>query len=432
MDDTTLVGAETPGKVAEQAGETYRFLLVDDSRSFTLRLTRMIKMMFAGCSKQIVIFSESEALQAYFRIRDESFSLIIVDHLLAGSTMTGAELIAHIGRTAVGTHAPLLFISGYHLPASVTEDPNSRPLKSAMKRHLDMSTLQGLINELLLPGTAVSIPLMPGEPSKGVQGPRTAVVTTAYKKDGQLYNECLNEVEVTNARHLAEKKRDRILAVKTHRENINRHYADSRANSRSMRSFLSRKRRSLVAADLEQDVPASLRIPEPSMLKSELQAAEHLCHAVSLLNLSQLKRHLPTFKLAVQSTSCPIVGSFLEILNTANFHGLAPLHIAAGRGDMGTVDYLLSQGADVNCGPNNYTPYAHALNSCSKGLGATVESISHLYQHGGRLSRMSKVEQYRLQMQQEYEKSQARRLAKQTAGRQAQRRRRNRRRSSQG
>ena len=55
-------------------------------------------------------------------------------------------------------------------------------------------------------------------------------------------------------------------------------------------------------------------------------------------------------------------------------------------------DILLAHGADVNnATEGHYTPYSHALNSCSKGIGCTQQILDLLKRYGAELATESKV-----------------------------------------
>ena len=65
--------------------------------------------------------------------------------------------------------------------------------------------------------------------------------------------------------------------------------------------------------------------------------------------------------------------------------GLTAMHVAAGLGKTDMVRILLDSGGDINASPLGYSVYAHALNSVSKGLGATQQTLDFLVRHGAKL-----------------------------------------------
>ena len=81
-----------------------------------------------------------------------------------------------------------------------------------------------------------------------------------------------------------------------------------------------------------------------------------------------------------------------DIVNESNSSGLTALHIAAGLGMYDMIELLLQHGARINAAPvGGYTPFSHALNSVSKGIGATQQTLDLLTMKGAELREKSVV-----------------------------------------
>jgi hypothetical protein len=118
------------------------------------------------------------------------------------------------------------------------------------------------------------------------------------------------------------------------------------------------------------------------LLPSLLSYVDQLCTAIRNNNIPNLQTLM-----AIKGTSgC-------NDINGTNEHGLTALHVAAGLGRHEMIAVLIQEKADVNAAPNGYTPYAHALNSVTKGIGATQQTLDLLHLNGAKLSEESKVEQ---------------------------------------
>lgn len=85
----------------------------------------------------------------------------------------------------------------------------------------------------------------------------------------------------------------------------------------------------------------------------------------------------------IQDTLAEYVPLGLLDVNAFNAHGLTACHIAAHKGDLTMLRLLVDDwGASLLTHRWNYTVWAHALNSLSKGVGCTQRVLDWLMRHG--------------------------------------------------
>ena len=150
---------------------------------------------------------------------------------------------------------------------------------------------------------------------------------------------------------------------------------------------------------------------------------DQLCSAVKSNNLPHLKRLLGQRTEKLSESSSLRNNVKVNDINDINKHGLTALHIAAGLGRHAMIDLFIQHQANVNIAPNSYTPYAHALNSVTKGLGSTQQTLDLLILHGAKLSVDSKVENLAASILRERERHDAKKAMERKGGKKRSRRR---------
>ena len=170
----------------------------------------------------------------------------------------------------------------------------------------------------------------------------------------------------------------------------------------------------------EQKKLKQKKLPSSTVI---ISFVDQLCSAVKSNNLPHLKRLLGQRTEKLSESSSLRNNVKVNDINDINKHGLTALHIAAGLGRHAMIDLFIQHQANVNIAPNSYTPYAHALNSVTKGLGSTQQTLDLLILHGAKLSVDSKVENLAASILRERERHDAKKAMERKGGKKRSRRR---------
>ena len=102
-------------------------------------------------------------------------------------------------------------------------------------------------------------------------------------------------------------------------------------------------------------------------------------------------------------------------VNAFNRNGLSAMHCAAGFGSIKCMEVLLKLEGNINVSKNNHTPYAHALNSVSRGFGATFQTLDWMVNKGAELPRRSRVQKEAKATLKEYNRREKKKSEKKNA-----------------
>ena len=415
-------------------------LIVDDSRAYTTRLKKILTLVAPKLNAQIHIDSMTDPNQALHTLQNRQFSFVLIDNIFNDGTLSGVELCHRLSSreqryTDTGTNtkiSPRILISGQSIDLEKEKEKNNTDddgilitEKFMAKSQLNIDVLYTLLKEQAcfmskfdatskLPPLNIIIPLsilsQNGEKER--------------KKREAIYDELVWAESMAGTLSI---NRDIINETKTLQHRQNQRDAFKRAQSKY--NFLDSKMSSTDGKPLlyfedissdddsysegdssddeeeiqrKQDKVAKIKL-EKSRIKEqekqeekEYQKAQKLKHklAPKLTPAGEICRAIKEKDMKCLLRS---LVKHPESIDAVGENGLAALHVAAGIGDYEMCDILLAHGADVNnATEGHYTPYSHALNSCSKGIGCTQQILDLLKRYGAELATESKVEQYRI------------------------------------
>lgn len=436
-----------PHLVKPAALNVLSVLIVDDSKAYTLKLKKMLNKVILelNMNSSIKILSTTNVFSALHVLSNYRFSLVLVDNIFANASMTGSELCCRLqARTTLKIKmSPLVVMSGQKtvVDTNIHEKHllNPTELKKVLQKYATPMTsfdaMHAITNSMNLLSSTTKT-LITGKTIKVEEeeidnqvDPIAAAAEVAAETRFDMFNPpFVSSFVVRHKRGYSDRKREAEMyeklvwqesepcmmlkkrEISTMEKKINHRRRQRTAKQIAKRrddilKIMNKKKMAVVSYDLpdvssdDEDNDGMEKKEEKNdkvlkeekivqnninivLLPSLLSYVDQLCTAIRNNNISNLQTLM-----AIKGTSgC-------NDINGTNEHGLTALHVAAGLGRHEMIAVLIQEKADVNAAPNGYTPYAHALNSVTKGIGATQQTLDLLHLNGAKLSEESKVEQ---------------------------------------
>ena len=436
-----------PHLVKPAALNVLSVLIVDDSKAYTLKLKKMLNKVILelNMNSSIKILSTTNVFSALHVLSNYRFSLVLVDNIFANASMTGSELCCRLqARTTLKIKmSPLVVMSGQKtvVDTNIHEKHllNPTELKKVLQKYATPMTsfdaMHNITNSMNLLSSTTKT-LITGKTIKVEEeeidnqvDPIAAAAEVAAETRFDMFNPpFVSSFVVRHKRGYSDRKREAEMyeklvwqesepcmmlkkrEISTMEKKINHRRRQRTAKQIAKRrddilKIMNKKKMAVVSYDLP-DVSSDDEDNDGMEKKEEkndkvLKEEKIVQNNINIVLLPSLLSYVDQLCTAIRNNNIPNLQTLMAIkgtsgcndINGTNEHGLTALHVAAGLGRHEMIAVLIQEKADVNGAPNGYTPYAHALNSVTKGIGATQQTLDLLHLNGAKLSEESKVEQ---------------------------------------
>jgi CheY-like chemotaxis protein len=428
-----------PHLVKPAALNVLSVLIVDDSKAYTLKLKKMLNKVILelNMNSSIKILSTTNVFSALHVLSNYRFSLVLVDNIFANASMTGSELCCRLqARTTLKIKmSPLVVMSGQKtvVDTNIHEKHllNPTELKKVLQKYATPMTsfdaMHAITNSMNLLSSTTKT-LITGKTIKVEEEEMEPIDNQAETRFDMFNPPFISSFVVRHKRGYSDRKREAEMyeklvwqesepcmmlkkrEISTMEKKINHRRRQRTAKQIAKRrddilKIMNKKKMAVVSYDLP-DVSSDDEDNDGMEKKEEkndkvLKEEKIVQNNINIVLLPSLLSYVDQLCTAIRNNNIPNLQTLMAIkgtsgcndINGTNEHGLTALHVAAGLGRHEMIAVLIQEKADVNAAPNGYTPYAHALNSVTKGIGATQQTLDLLHLNGAKLSEESKVEQ---------------------------------------